>query len=84
MPELSSAEFDDLWTATADFFGAVSKNKIGYGHSIDYYKTMTKRHAEFLAHTAENFYLGNPVFKKLYPEIYADTLKLWNELLKSR
>jgi len=84
MPELSSAEFDDLWTATADFFGAVSKNKIGYGHSMDYYKTMTKRHAEFLAHTAENFYLGNPVFKKLYPEIYADTLKLWNELLKSR
>jgi len=51
---------------------------------MDYYKTMTKRHAEFLAHTAENFYLGNPVFKKLYPEIYADTLKLWNELLKSR
>ena len=84
MPELSNAEFDDLWTATADFFGAVSKNKIGYGHSIDYYKTMNKRHAEFLAHTAENFYLGNPVFKKLYPEIYADTLKLWNELLKSR
>ena len=84
MPELSNAEFDDLWTATADFFGAVSKNKIGYGHSMDYYKTMTKRHAEFLAHTAENFYLGNPVFKKLYPEIYADTLKLWNELLKSR
>lgn len=86
--KLTDDEYKELRGATYDFFGAITKNKVGGGHKNAYYKGTYGRNAqrwELLAHASENFYDGgNPLFKELFPELYADTLKLWDELLKSK
>ena len=86
--KLTDQEYTELRGATFDFFGAITKNKVGGGHTNKYYQGRYGRNAqrwEVLAHASENFYDGgNPLFKELFPELYADTLKLWNELLKSK
>jgi len=65
-----------------DFFGALTKNKIGGGHKNIYYKVINNDKVEYMAHVFENFYNGNPVFKKLFPSIYDDTIELLNQLIK--
>jgi len=86
--KLTDQDYKELRGATYDFFGAITKNKVGGGHKNVYYKGRYGRNAqrwEVLAHASENFYDGgNPLFKELFPELYADTLKLWDELLKSK
>ena len=86
--KLTLSEYEEWCAATFDFFGAITKNKIGSGHRNIYYKGALGKNTqrwEMLAHASENFYDGgNPVFKELFPEIYADTLKLWDELLKNK
>lgn len=86
--KLTDQDYKELRGATYDFFGAITKNKVGGGHKNAYYKGRYGRNAqrwEVLAHASENFYdSGNPLFKELFPELYADTLKLWDELLKSK
>lgn len=86
--KLTLSEYEEWRAATYDFFGAVTKNKIGSGHRNIYYQGALGKNSqrwEVLAHASENFYDGgNPLFKELFPEIYADTLKLWDELLKSK
>jgi hypothetical protein len=86
--KLSYEEYEEWRNATYDFFGAITKNKIGGGHRNTYYQGSLGKNSqrwEVLAHASENFYDGgNPVFKEIFPELYADTLKLWNELLKSK
>ena len=59
----------------------MTKNAVGYGHANNYYKNLSWRHAEMLAHAFENKYGGNPVFKKFFPEIYEDTIKWLDELI---
>lgn len=67
----------------SDFFGALTKNKVGYGHANAYYTRggVYSQVAEVLAHSFENYYLGNPVFKKLYPKIYQETIELIETLI---
>lgn len=80
-PNLTDKQFDESYGAVADYFGAMTKNKIGWGHSNTYYQSLGWRHAEMLAHAFENKYSGNLVFKKLFPEIYDDTIKWIDELI---
>jgi len=82
-PELSAKDFTSFHGAMSDFFGALTKNKIGYGHSNAYYTRggVYSQVAEVLAHSFENYYLGNPVFKKLYPKIYQETIELIETLI---
>ncbi len=80
-PNLTDKQFDESYGAVADYFGAMTKNKIGWGHSNTYYQSLGWRHAEMLAHAFENKYAGNLVFKKLFPEIYDDTIKWIDELI---
>ena len=80
-PNLTDKQFKESFAAVADYFGAMTKNQIGWGHSNSYYSSLSWRHAEMLAHAFENKYVGNPVFKKLFPEIYKDTIKWIDELI---
>ena len=80
-PDLTDKQFTESYAAVADYFGAMTKNKVGWGHSNGYYRSEGWRHAEMLAHAFENKYQGNLVFKKLFPEIYEDTIKWIDELI---
>lgn len=80
-PNLTDDEFLESYAAMADYFGAMTKNKVGWGHYNSYYSNLSWRHAEMLAHAFENKYAGNPVFKYFFPEIYEDTIKWLDELI---
>lgn len=82
-PELSAKDYTNFHGAMSDFFGALTKNKVGYGHANAYYTRggVYSQVAEVLAHSFENYYLGNPVFKKLYPKIYQETIELIETLI---
>lgn len=52
----------------------------GYGHSQAYFRNAGNSAAEFLAHTFENKFIGNEVFKELMPELYDEMIKLVDQL----
>ena len=80
-PDLTDSQYSELYGGMADYFGAMTKNAVGFGHANNYYKNLSWRHAEMLAHAFENKYGGNPVFKHFFPEIYDDTIKWLDELI---
>jgi hypothetical protein len=84
-PKMSDREYAEAFGDVADFFGALTKEAIGGGHGVSYYnlRRIQGQHAEFLAHVAENYYNGNPVFKAMFPKIYDETIKIWQELIDS-
>lgn len=67
--------------AVADTIKSLNRN-YGFGHSGSYFKQPGKSEAEFLAHTFENRFAGNDIFKELMPELYEDMRNLADELLK--
>ncbi len=83
--KMTDEEFNEHWGSIADFLGALTKNQVGYGHPTQYYnfRGFYGQHAEFLAHIAENYYNSNPVFKALFPKVYEETKKIWQELIDS-
>lgn len=66
--------------ALDDTIMALNSN-YGRGHSKQYFKNKGFPEAEFLAHAFENKYKGNPVFRKLAPDLYRDMIKLIDQLL---
>ena len=46
--------------------------KYGAGHSTVYFKKTRMKETEYLAHAFENAFLGNRVFQKFMPDIYAE------------
>lgn len=46
--------------------------KYGSGHSTSYFRKTSMKEAEYLAHAFENAFLGNRVFQKYLPDIYAE------------
>lgn len=46
--------------------------KYGSGHSTSYFRETRKKETEYLAHAFENAFLGNRVFQKYLPDIYAE------------
>lgn len=82
---LSDDQFSEYFAATADYFGALTKNTIGWGHPDKYYKGPYGRNMqamEMIAHSFENKYGGNPVFKELFPVEYEESINLLNQLIK--
>jgi len=70
----------------ADFFGALTKNKVGMGHTTSYYtrRGLYGQYAEFIAHCFENYYHGNKVFKYYYPKIYKESIELVKKLINKK
>jgi hypothetical protein len=84
-PELTNGQFSEMLASTADYFGALTKNQIGWGHANAYYKGSYGKNMqamEMLAHAFENKYVGNPVFKELFPIEYEQSIKLLDDLIK--
>lgn len=48
--------------------------KYGGGHSTAYFKRTRMKETEYLAHAFENAFLGNRVFRKYLPDIYAEMI----------
>lgn len=46
--------------------------KYGSGHTTGYFKKTRMKETEYLAHAFENAFLGNRVFQKYLPDIYAE------------
>ena len=46
--------------------------KYGSGHSTGYFRKTRMKETEYLAHAFENAFLGNRVFQKYLPDIYAE------------
>lgn len=82
-PAYRDKKFDDLEQigATMDTLMSLNKN-FGAGHSKKYFSIKGKSEAEFLAHAFENKFKGNPIFKRLAPDLYDDMVKLVENLLK--
>jgi hypothetical protein len=78
--KIENIEARQLVSAMADYFGALTKNKVGYGHYNNYYKNKSKQAAEWFAHCSENYYLGNPIFEKEFPDFYKLTIKFMERL----
>jgi len=84
-PQLTNEQFSEMLASTADYFGALTKNTIGWGHTNSYYKGSYGKNLqamELLAHSFENKYVGNPVFKELFPIEYEQSIKLLDDLIK--
>lgn len=80
-PELTDKQFMQYSADVSDFFGALSKNKVGNGHDTSYY-VGNKGKYEYVAHAFENKYAGNVVMQKMYPEFFKDTLEMLELLIK--
>ena len=76
----NSREFLDDMGSLKDTFGALTKERIGGGHGVSYYKKVNKQWHEFIAHAYENRFQGNKLFKSMYPEMYDDMIKMVDEL----
>jgi hypothetical protein len=75
-------KYNKLLSSAADTFASLTRTDVGWGHSAEYFRNNTLRYMEFLAHAFENKYVGNPVFKHYYPELYDDLVNLLDELIK--
>lgn len=67
--------------STRDTIMSLNRN-FGFGHSKAYFKNPQLQSAEFLAHAFENKFVGNAVFKKYLPDLYADMIKYVEKLKK--
>tara|TARA_R110002073_G_scaffold307687_1_gene477422 strand:+ start:37 stop:1578 length:1542 start_codon:yes stop_codon:yes gene_type:complete len=76
----NSREFIDDIGALKDTFGALTKERIGGGHGVSYYKKVNSQWHEFIAHAYENRFKGNKLFKSMYREMYDDMIKMVDEL----
>lgn len=76
----NSREFIDDIGSLKDTFGALTKERIGGGHGVSYYKKVSNQWHEFIAHAYENRFQGNKIFKSMYPEMYKDMIKMVDEL----
>lgn len=80
--DLDDEQIFEYNAAVADWLGSLTTNKIGWGHDMTYMKRTANRADEFIAHSFENKYVGNPIFKHYFPKEYDEMLKLIDELTK--
>lgn len=69
----------NMCTATSDTVMSLNP-KFGMGHSQSYWREDGYKEAEFIAHMFENRFIGNPLFKKVMPELYDEMLTLADDL----
>jgi SPP1 gp7 family putative phage head morphogenesis protein len=85
--ELSGYTFEDckeMIGCCLDTLQALTNNRYarGEGHKISYFERKGAKEAEVFAHSMENAIVGNPVFKKVMPEVYEESIKFIKYLKK--
>ena len=83
LDDISEEELIEQWNALADFFGAITKNKIGWGHTDNYYKGyLYAQHAEMFAHMSEWRFGRNDLVKAAFPKVYERAMQVLDELFE--
>ncbi len=57
---------------------------VGWGHSTSYFKSISSRRHEYLAHAFENTFIGNRAFQHFMPVEYQEMIDLINSLKFSK
>ena len=68
----------------ADTIGALTKEKYGWGHGRSYYTRRGSygQMAELFAHMSEWRFSDATIVKKVFPELYDDAMKLYDDLIE--
>lgn len=83
LDNISEDELIEQWHSLADFFGAITKNKIGWGHTDSYYRGyLFAQHAEMFAHISEWRFGRNDLVKAAFPKVYERAMKVLDELFE--
>jgi SPP1 gp7 family putative phage head morphogenesis protein len=84
-PEMLERDFAEFFGSTMDTVESITRGRLGWGHGKKYFRRDQKysQVAEFMAHTFENKFGGNPVFEKMYPDLYKDMVELMDVLIKN-
>lgn len=80
--ELGDREFEEQWHSLADFFGAITKNEVGWGHQTGYYDTIRRQYAEMFAHMSEWRFGKHDLVKAAFPEVYEKAMKVMDEIFE--
>ena len=81
-PKLTDDEFNGYFLSMTDYIGGLTKGRIGQGHASSYMARGVQAEKEVFAHMMENKFVGNPVFKKLHPKLYKESIDALNKLIK--
>lgn len=77
----SIADIKNMAGSTADSLMALTNSRYGYGHKKVYMKLTGAKEAEMFAHSMENMFNGNLLFKEVMPEVYKESIIFINSLL---
>lgn len=78
---LTHRDISELSAAYTDTIEALSGGKYGFGHGKKYFTENggIKQPMEWFVHASENYFLGNPVFKAEFPELYDQMNEYFSE-----
>lgn len=81
--KLGQLELEEQWHSLADFFGAITKNTVGWGHRNVYYRgSVFKQYAEMFAHMSEWYFGKHDLVKAAFPEVYERAMQVMEELFE--
>jgi hypothetical protein len=80
---INDKDLAELVADYTDTIEALSKGKFGYGHGKKYFTEFGgyKRQREWFAHASENYWIGNPIFKAEFPELYEQMNDYYREFV---
>lgn len=76
------SEVVEMANSTKDALMALTNSKYGGGHELKYMKIKGAKEAEMFAHSMENKFVGNPVFKEIMPDVYKKSVEYINSIIK--
>lgn len=76
----NKADLAEYCCATGDTLMSLNRN-YGYGHTKSYFKEAYLQETEFLSHCFELYYDGNPVLKKVFPDLYEQMIQLVDKII---
>lgn len=80
--KIGDREFEEQWHSLADFFGAITKNEVGWGHKDNYYDSVRRQYAEMFAHMSEWRFGNHDLVKAAFPEVYEKAMKVMEEIFE--
>lgn len=85
---LGEYEVREMLTATMDMVNGITlkgaaRRVVGYGHAPSYMIRGNNSFMEIFAHMMENKFLGNQVFEHYFPNLYQETIKLADDIIKN-
>ena len=78
----SLRDANELSGAAQDALMALTNSRHGFGHNKSYMSKLGCKEAEMFAHSMENHFLGNAIFKEAMPEVYNESIKYIKSLIK--